>query len=148
MLYYGMTEHGYTIDIDSLTREFDDTVIELIKEVGKELELDEDWLNTDCATLDGFMTELEPNIHWEKTEYKYNNINLYIADIIGLLQSKVKAVNDGGLVPRVTDKKDMILLLKMLNVHNIENLDKKETLKFIKNKYERSYQYLKNITEW
>lgn len=148
MLYYGMEEHGYTIDIDSLTDEFDETVKGLIREVGKELGLDNDWLNTDCATLDGFLTELEPNIHWKKTDYKYNNIDLYIADIIGLLETKVKAVHDGGLVPRVTDKKDMILLLKMIDVHNKKELDKKETLKFIREKYERSYQYLIDIGEW
>lgn len=148
MLYRGIREHGYTIDIDSLTNEFDDIVKELIREIGKELGLDEEWLNTDCATLEGFLSELESDINWERANYKYKKIDLYIADIIGLLKSKVKAVHDGGLVPRLTDKEDMLSLLRMLNIYNIEELDKQELLQFIREKYERSYRYLTNINEW
>lgn len=148
MLFYGMREHGYTIDIDSLTEEYDDELKMVIKEVGKELNIDEEWLNTDCSTLEGFLTELEPNIHWETTKYNYKKIELYIADIYGLLESKIKAVHDGGLVPRATDKDDMLSILRLLNINNIEELDEKESLKYISNKYKRSYQYLTEIKEW
>lgn len=92
MLYHGIREHGYTIDIDSLTKEFDLEIKSAVKEVGEELELEEDWLNTDCATLDGFLTELEPTICWEKSKNEYRNIELYIADNIGLIRSKAMAV--------------------------------------------------------
>lgn len=148
MLYRGIREHGYTIDIDSLTKDFDKPVKDLIRQVGKELDLDADWLNTDCATLDGFLTELEPEIRWEKANYEYKNIDLYVADIIGLLRSKVKAVHDGGLVPRSTDKKDMLSLLRMINILNIDELEKQESLQFIEEKHERCYQYLKEIKKW
>ena len=33
MLYNGIREHGYTIDIDSLTVEFDEEVKNLIKQI-------------------------------------------------------------------------------------------------------------------
>ena len=148
MLYHGIREHGYTIDIDSLTKEFDLEIKSAVKEVGKELELEEDWLNTDCALLDGFLTELEPTIHWEKAKNKYRNIELYIADNIGLIRSKAKAVHDGGLVPRKTDKKDLLLLLKINNISNIKELDGQEGLKFIREKYERSYRYLQTLNRW
>lgn len=55
--------------------------------------------------IDGFLTELEPTIYWEKSKNEYRNIELHIADNIGLIRSKAKAVHDGGLVPRKTDKK-------------------------------------------
>lgn len=148
MLYLGIKEHGYTIDIDSLTKNFEQEVENAIKEVGNELNLEEDWLNTDCASLDGFLTELEPNIHWEKSIYNFKHIEVYIADSTGLIRSKAKAIHDGGLVPRKTDKKDLLLLLKMNKINNIFELDQRDSLKFIKEEYNQSYQYLKAIREW
>ena len=104
MLYNGIREHGYTIDIDSLTVEFDEEVKNLIKQIGIDMDLDEEWLNTDCATLNGFLSGLEPIIEWEKVK-RYNRIDLYVADNWGLIETKAKAIHDGGLVPRKTDKK-------------------------------------------
>ena len=52
------------------------------------------------------------------------------------------------LVPRKTDKKDLLLLLKVNHISNIEELDKQEQLKFISAKYVRTYQYLQNLNEW
>ena len=147
MLYNGAREHGYTIDIDSLTVEFDEEVKSIIKQIGMELDLDEEWLNTDCATLDGFLFGLEPIIEWEKVK-KYNRIDLYVADKWGLIETKAKAIHDGGLVPRKTDKKDILLLLKMVSINNIDELKQNERLKCIKEKYERTYTYLENIKEW
>ena len=66
MLFNGIREHGYTIDIDSLTAEFDEQVKDIIKQIGIEMDLDEEWLNTDCVTLNGFLSELEPIIEWKK----------------------------------------------------------------------------------
>lgn len=98
--------------------------------------------------MDGFLSELEPEIRWERAEYQYENIELYVADIIGLLKSKVKAVHDGGLVQRSTDKKDMLSLLRLINITNIQELYKEESLKFIEEKYKRTYQYLKDVSDW
>lgn len=65
-MFNGIREHGYTIDIDSLTAEFDEQVKDIIKQIGIEMDLDEEWLNTDCVTLNGFLSELEPIIEWKK----------------------------------------------------------------------------------
>lgn len=148
MLYHGIREHGFTIDIDSLTKEYDSEVRKAVEQVGIELDLDDEWLNTDCATLDGFLTELEPSIHWEKAQSNYNKIDLYIADSIGLINTKAKAIHDGGLVPRKTDKKDLLLLLKVTNINSIRELDEKKELKFIKEKYKRTYLYLEKMEKW
>ena len=148
MLYLGLKEHGYTIDIDSLTPNFDQAVVNVIHEVGIELKIDQDWLNTDCATLDGFLTELEPHICWQKSQFTFRHIELFIADNYGLIRSKAKAIHEGGLVPRKTDKKDLLLLLKMNNINNLKELDQLELLKFIDESYNRCYQYLKELNEW
>lgn len=47
MMYHGIRNNGYTIDIDSLTYKFDLIVSKLIEEVGEELGLEDDCLNTD-----------------------------------------------------------------------------------------------------
>lgn len=148
MMYYGVREQGYTVDIDSLTSEYDDNVLELIVEVGNELDLEDDWLNTDCAMLEGAMSKLASQIKWVNSQYHYERINLLIADEIGLLRSKAKAVHDGGLVPRITDKKDLVDLLKIMNVENVGELDKRPDLSFISREYERSYDFLKTLNGW
>ncbi len=148
MMYQGIRKNGYTIDIDSLTFEFDDKVCELIKEVGAELGLENDWLNTDCSMLDGFLDELAPVIIWEDTKYEFNNIDLKVADIWGLIESKAKAIHDGGLVPRSTDKKDLLALLRYIDIYSVEQIDMKKELERIRNKYPRCYDYLNRILEW
>ena len=148
MMYYGLRENGYTIDIDSLTADYDSPVKQIIREVGDELGLDEDWLNTDCAALQGFLEELAPEIQWQKTEYNLKNIDLKVADIFGLIRSKAKAIHDGGLVPRSTDKKDLLSALRYVGVANVSDLEKNENLGFIQKDYPRCYEYLENIREW
>lgn len=42
-----LKEHGYTMDIDSLTEDYDSDIIVAIREVASECNLDPDWLNND-----------------------------------------------------------------------------------------------------
>ena len=147
MLYHGFRKGGYTIDIDSLTERYNDSVTNLIKEVGKEKNIDEDWLNTDCALLDGFM-DLNKKIKWIEAEYQFNNIKLLIADINGLIRSKAKAIHDGGFVPRTTDKKDLLEGLRYVGLMNISELDASKEYGFIEEEYGRCYRYLREISKW
>ena len=148
MLYYGIKEHGFTIDIDTMTNAYDDSIINAIAEVSKEFDLEKDWLNNDCANLEGFMDELFPKIKWEKSSYEFENIELFIADQIGMIRVKAKAVHDGGLVPRKTDKKDLMLMLKKININSIYELDGDLELDFIKKEYSRTYKFLTDMKEW
>lgn len=147
MMYYGVRKDGFTIDIDSLTKSYDVKVINLIKVVGVQLGLDTDWLNTDCATLDGFLP-LADTIEWKKTDYVFKRINLMVADISGLIKTKAKAIHDGGLVPRTTDKKDLVAALKYIGIDNIQALDTRPEYGFIKERFGRCYNYLTQIQEW
>lgn len=148
MMYYGFRENGYTIDIDSLTDNFGTDIEKLIHEVADELELDKDWLNTDCASLDGFLDDLENKIRWIDSKYDFNNIEMKIADIPGLVRSKAKAIHDGGLVPRSTDKKDLLSILRNIGIQNIKDLNANNDYCFIRTDYPRTFAYLKEISIW
>ncbi|MBR0133532.1 MAG: hypothetical protein IKR27_06835 [Lachnospiraceae bacterium] len=148
MLYYDFRKNGYTIDIDSLTEKYDQKTIELIREVGLENDLDEEWLNTDCSLLEGFLRDLGDKINWKETEYHFKHIDLRVADIAGLIRSKAKAIHDGGLVPRTTDKKDLLSGLIHIGIKNIEELDANQEYAFIKADYCRCYAFLTEIEKW
>lgn len=148
MLYKGATEHGFTIDIDSLTEEYDQDVKDAIRVVGGEFDIDDEWLNNDCSFLEGFLDELATEINWIKADYSFKNIDFYVADYVGMVKTKSKAIHDGGLVPRKTDKKDLLLLLKMEGIDTIDEVDKDERFGFIKEKYERTYDFLNGMKTW
>lgn len=146
MLYYGFREKGYTIDIDSLTEAYDESVIGLIQETGRELSIDPDWLNTDCAELEGFLGDLSEKITWKAIDKGLECINLKIADIKGLIRSKAKAIHEGGLVPRSTDKKDLLTGLSKVGIHNVSDLGKEYD--FIREEYKRCYDFLIEQKKW
>ena len=148
MMYYGLRGNGYTIDVDSLTDDYDVRIQTLIKEVGKELSLDEEWLNTDCATLEGFLDGLASEIEWQDTRYAFSNIDIKIADIKGMIRSKAKAIHDGGLVPRSTDKKDLLRLLEEVHIGDLEELDQNVEYAFIRDEYARCYDFLAKENSW
>lgn len=148
MMYYGFRKDGYTIDIDSLTERFDEDVVHLIEEVGCEKGIEEDWLNADCAMLEGFLNDLSEKINWKDTNYDFKHIVLKVADVPGLIRSKAKAVHDGGLVPRTTDKKDLISGLIYVGITNIDELNLSSDYAFIRDEYGRCYSYLEEIKKW
>ena len=75
---------------------------------------------------------------------RYNRIDLYVADNYGLIETKAMAIHDGGLVLRKTDKKDLLLLLKIVNINNIDEVKQNKRLKFIKEKHKRVVTKLKD----
>ena len=136
------------MDIDSLTEDYDSDIIGAIREVASECTLDPDWLNTDCASLEGFIDDLALEISWITTNYLLKNIDMYVADFIGMVRVKAKAIHDGGLVPRKTDKKDLMLLLKMGDINSLEELNMSSDFDFIKFKYKRAYDFLAEMQKW
>ena len=130
------------------TEEYDQDVKEAIRIVGREYDIDDEWLNNDCSFLEGFLDELATEINWIKADYSFENIDFYVADYVGMVKTKSKAIHDGGLVPRKTDKKDLLLLLKMEGIDTIDEVDKDERFGFIKDKYERTYDFLNGMKTW
>ena len=105
-------------------------------------------LYTECATLDGFLNDLAPQITWLDTDYPLERIDLKVADLEGLARSKAKAVHDGGLVPRSADKKDLLSLLNTMGVSDLRSLESSDSLSYIRTDYPRTFAFLAEKADW
>lgn len=146
MLYNDLREGGYTIDVDTATKDYPEEVKKLIIEVSDEEGLEDDWLNNDVYSLEEVMG-IYDEIEWIE-DSSYSNIRLFVASDESMLKLKIRAVHFGGLVPRVTDQMDLLDLLGALGVHNIEELSKYEYTKNMKEQYPRSYEFLIKQENW
>ena len=146
MLYNKLRSGGYTMDVDTATRDMTEEVQELIREVAEEKGHDEDWINNDYYGLPE-VTEIIGNLEWI-TDNSYSNIMLYIAKIESLLLLKVRAVHFAGLVPRITDQTDVLDILAFLGIHTIEEVKKNPLTKSIEKKYPRCFEFLKKTGKW
>ncbi|MCR4814843.1 MAG: hypothetical protein K5879_08480 [Lachnospiraceae bacterium] len=142
MLYNKLRSGGYTMDVDTATRDMTEEVQELIREVAEEKGLDEDWINNDSYGLPE-VTEIIGKLEWI-TDNSYSNIMLYIAKIESLLLLKVRAVHFAGLVPRITDQTDVLDILAFLGIHTIEEVKQNPLTKSFEKKYPRCFEFLKN----
>jgi len=132
---------GMSEDTDSLVR-YTDRVLELISEVGNELGILDDWLNN--VPLD--LVEVAPvmkKLHWKKMS-GYSNINMYVAEVDSLILLKTRAIEMAGLIPRKTDKNDLMNLIKFIGIETIDELNENKSTGYIKDKYPRCYEFLSN----
>ncbi len=146
MLYNKLRSGGYTIDVDTVTEDYSEEVNKLISEVSDEEDLEDDWINNDAYELEevkGIINE----IVWIEDK-SFSNIKLFVATEESLLKLKVRAVHFGGLVPRVTDKLDLLDLLGALNIHSVEDLAKYEITNKIETEYPRCYDFLVEQGNW
>ncbi|MCR5479977.1 MAG: hypothetical protein K6F27_09015 [Ruminococcus sp.] len=146
MLYNKLRLNGYTMDIDTVTKDLPQKVMKLINEVANEKNLDEDWINNDAYSLPE-ITEIIDKIGW-KEDSSFSNIRLLIADIQSLLTLKIRAIDYAGLIPRVTDQTDLLDILSFLGIHSIEELSTNPLTKNIKIKYPRCYSFLIEKQDW
>ena len=146
MLYNKLRDGGYTMDVDTVTEDMSDDIMELIHQVAEENDLDEDWINNDSYKLSE-VTDVFRKLEWIYDD-SYSNIKLYIAKIQSLLLLKVRAVHFAGLVPRITDQTDVLDILSFLGIHTIDEVDTNAITKEIKGKYPRCYEFLKRTGKW
>lgn len=146
MLYNKLRSDGYTMDVDTATRDMTEEVQALIREVAEEKGLDEDWINNDSYMLPE-VTDIIDKLEWI-TDNSYSNILLYIAKIESLLLLKVRAVHFAGLVPRITDQTDVLDILAFLGIHTIEEVMRNPLTKDIEKKYPRCFAFLKHTEKW
>ena len=146
MLYNNLRSGGYTMDVDTATKDMTEEVQELIREVAEENGLDEDWINNESYKL-AEVTDVIGKLEWI-TDDSYSNIKLYIAKIQSLLLLKVRAIHFAGLVPRITDQTDVLDILAFLGIHNIEEVKQNPLTKDIEKKYQRCFDFLKKTEKW
>jgi len=113
LLFHKVRQTGSTRDIDSVTRDYSPRVQKLIKEVAEEasetLQVEEGWLNNDNVfdnDIESIEAMLEP--FWEKVEWGFSNITLYVADIETLFRAKLLASEDDNLTGRTQDLPDLV----------------------------------------
>lgn len=146
MLYNKLRSGGYTMDVDTATRDMTEEVQAQIREVADEKGLDEDRINNDSYGLPE-VTEIIGKLEWI-TDNSYSNIMLYIAKIESLLLLKVRAVHFADLVPRITDQTDLLDILAFLGIHTIEEVKRNPLTKSFEKKYPRCFEFLKNTEKW
>ena len=134
------------MDVDTATKDMSEPAMELIREVAEENDLDEDWINNDSYCLSE-VTEIINKIEWQKDD-SYTNIELYVAKITSLLLLKVRAIHFAGLIPRITDRTDVLDILSFLGIHTIEEVRSNPLTSEIETKYPRCFDFLKNTGSW
>ena len=146
MLYNKLRTGGYTMDVDTATKDLSDEVMNLVREVADEMGLDDDWINNDSYKLSE-VADIVNDIEWI-IDKSYSNIDLYVAKITGLLLLKVRAIHFAGLVPRITDRTDLLDILSFLGIHTVDDVRSNPITKDIETMYPRCFEFLKETRRW
>lgn len=121
MLRNHIRDNGFSEDVDSVTKDWGQEIISAIKQVAKEQNLLEDWLNNEPIHLKE-VNEVLDQIIWLEDK-SFSNINLYWADIGSTFLLKVRAFEGGGSVPRKTDKMDLFgIIFKSKDIDSFDAL--------------------------
>jgi len=161
---YGFNSRELSIDIDTYMS-YSEDVLNLVDEVSSEFEiLTERWLNTHWYDKkDGFDDVIESfsDWKWEKSEdLVFSNIELYYANLEGLLKMKLSAINEKleldqlrqdlhfGIEPvgtsvRINDLIDVKTILAVLKEDSLQDV-KNAKIKKMFAEYEQAFEYLKN----
>ena len=115
LLYYDIRSMGYTNDIDTVTLDYSDWVLDCIEEIAVREGLPLNWINNDTV-YDGDVEIVDQLIGavWIESSFKLNNIKLYVAGLATLFQSKLIASEDDNLTKRDQDFPDLVDILKQL----------------------------------
>ena len=111
LAWHHIRENGLTIDIDTVTDDYPDSVIAAIERVAVKRGLDKWWLNNDVAADDAEFLNESLALKWEIANLGFKNIVLYVADRESLLSLKLAALEDRWLSGRKHDLDDAIRLL-------------------------------------
>ena len=119
-------ETGFTEDIDSMTRDFEPHVKQLIAQIGKDMGLKLGWLNADMVLDDPEIISMiigETNFD----DYgEYQVLKVKVADMTTLLKLKIVAAGDTFLIHDDIEyerhSRDLFALLKSLEIDSAEKL--------------------------
>lgn len=116
---YALMKHGvrederaFTVDIDTVTRDYSAAVVQAIKTVAEQASLDEDWLNN-YNVMDNDPDQVEEMIaaEWLPQPLGLRNIAVSIATIETLTRAKIIAVDNIEFSGREQDEPDLRDLL-------------------------------------
>ncbi|MDR1358783.1 MAG: hypothetical protein LBJ48_05465 [Coriobacteriales bacterium] len=129
LILRGVRETGFTQDIDSMTRDFDPQVKQLIAQTGRELGLKLGWLNADMVLDDPEVISMivgEMNFENFESFDDYRVLHVSVADLPTLLKLKIVAAGDTLLVrddiEHERHARDLVALLNALEIDSAESL--------------------------
>ena len=111
LLYHELRYSGVTADVDSVT-DIPDVYIKLIKRVGNEMNIPEDWLN-DHSKSD--MANIESK--WEAVDWNLKHIKIFVLNVKSLIIDKIGWAEKNLSGASITDRdntKDLNDLLEIL----------------------------------
>ncbi len=98
LLYHELRYSGVTADVDSVT-DIPDVYIKLIKRVGNEMNIPEDWLN-DHSKSD--MANIESK--WEAVDWNLKHIKIFVLNVKSLIIDKIGWAEKNLSGASITDK--------------------------------------------
>ena len=95
LMCHGVRGEELTEDIDSLlSHSYSDDVIKLIADTGREVGLDDDWLNTQWSEINHFDDSIYKDIIFVESAYNFSNISVKICTLESLLKMKIMQVEE------------------------------------------------------
>lgn len=124
LMKYGIraAERAFTVDIDTVTRDFSPEVTAIIREVADELNLETDWINNHSVIDEDSLEFVEsmyqarwvPDIH----QVRYQHITLQLADVSTLTRAKIIAADSAAFSGRSQDLPDLFELLRYQDIES------------------------------
>lgn len=120
LLSHDIREDGYTVDIDTLTEEYDERVRDAINRVAADLWLERDWINNQAAADSAEEAIATMDAVFIAADYGFDNIDLSVADIPTLTRAKAIAVDTDMLSGRTRDWDDLVSLVERQGIETHE----------------------------
>lgn len=117
--------NAYTVDIDSVTRDYQPKVVEAIEDVAREKNMDIDWINN-YNVMDGDPEHVEDMIgaEWLPREDGLTNVDLRVATVETLTRAKIIAAADAEFSGRIQDRPDLIDLVEHQGITTLQQFDR------------------------
>lgn len=111
LLVRGLREDGYTVDIDTITEDYDEAVRDAINTVARELHLEQDWINNQATGDSVEQTTNMLDAVFIAQDYGLDHIDLQVADVPTLTRAKAIVVDVDAMSGRTRDWDDLLSLL-------------------------------------
>lgn len=119
-------ENAVTVDIDTVTRDYQARVVEVIQEVAREKNLDVDWINNyNLMDEDPHHVESMIGAEWLPRDEGLINVDLRVATIETITRAKIIAAADSELSGRTQDRPDLIELIEHQGIKSLREFDRK-----------------------
>lgn len=128
---YALLKHGvrkgdmaYTVDIDTVTRDYSAEVVAAIETVADRLSLDRDWLNNYNLMDEPEHVEQMLDAEWEPQAMDLRNIAVSIASVETLTRAKIIAADNAEFSGRDRDLIDLKALLEHQGITSMSQFDR------------------------